>query len=128
MANSPVVKTKNPLGVTTDEEDDECVLVNLVIPEIKKKPFKNEAKGGVVITHFENRSFSIDLKLETSKTTVDHYKYEIRKLPDDIIPTECSHKVRDGKIIVKLKKLTHRSWVHELSDGGLETYVEEDKD
>lgn len=72
----------------------------------------------------------MDLKLTmvskaNGKEKRDHYRYHIKRLPDDILPDKCSHKVKKDKVVITLVKAKPRSWESDLAETGLETSVDD---
>jgi len=122
---------RSPLGVTADEEDgaEGPIRVSVIIPGIKKKIFNNqELSNGSVLFKPEERTLDLRvvlvIKLSSSNSREEKYRYNIRKLPDDIVPEQCTYKVKKGQIVLKLYKSKPRSWSRDLSETGLETDIE----
>jgi len=120
------IEYKNPLGVTTDEDGpDDFVRVCVVLPGLKKKTLRNAAKNARIEFKGEERSFVLDVFMTgegKNKDTETVYRYKIQQLPDEIEPENCYHKIKEGQVVLYLKKVKSRSWARELDEGGLETY------
>ncbi|KAL7053318.1 hypothetical protein AAHC03_025487 [Spirometra sp. Aus1] len=47
--------------------------------------------------------------------------YRVNQLPDEILPNECSYKVKNGKVILFLRKANPaKSWIGDLTTRGLD--------
>ncbi|CAH1799208.1 unnamed protein product [Owenia fusiformis] len=120
---------RHPLGTTADEDGPSgTVRVTVIIPGLKKKLIGDKASNATIDTKFEEKSFCIlvTMKDESKKDKKEEkYKYDIKQLPDSIVPEKCSFKVKKDQVVLYLRKAKDRSWSRELDDTGLETYIED---
>ncbi|KAK2193157.1 hypothetical protein NP493_14g03028 [Ridgeia piscesae] len=118
----------SPQGVMSDEKGDLEVRVCIVLPGLKKKFGKNEPSNAeklVVKTKEQSLAFSLLMSVPGKKEK-QKYHYHVNRLPDKILAEKTKFKVKDDQVVITLHKEVARSWVPELSTGGLETQEEED--
>jgi hypothetical protein len=68
----------------------------------------------------------LDVKVEvTSKQSgtkkSENYRYQVKRLVDDIVPEKCRYTVEKDKMVLHLHKAVARLWATELDRSGLET-------
>ncbi|VDI20269.1 Hypothetical predicted protein [Mytilus galloprovincialis] len=107
---------------TVQEIDKKTVEVDIRIPnlEVKAKiPGIGTAKlkdNCTVTTNFEANSLQITAIIK--KNDIENkFKYDIRKLPGEIIPEKCTTKYKDDLITVLLHKAEPSSWEIQLKRG-----------
>jgi len=130
-----VTETRGPLGVTHEDEKTEgwCEII-CVIPELKTNKrlsggkFVDKPTGGKLNCKFSERSLEFDIECTSKQKKQIKYEYIVKKLPGDIVPEDCKTKVKEGKVILQLKKVETRSWQREISANGIDQIQEEDEE
>lgn len=123
------------ISVKTDDVDDNTCRVQVVIPGVKKPSWFSLKKTTEVDAKFCEQSLRLLVEIPSKSQAksgaassgpkrTEKILYEVRRLPDRIIPDQCTFKIRENQIELTLKKETPRSWVPELSSSGLETVDE----
>ncbi|XP_013381506.1 uncharacterized protein LOC106152460 [Lingula anatina] len=137
MADGEDENFSDPYAVSTDEKGPEdYVRVQVVVLGLQAKNtlqgFKMVKKPAnfTVDVKYEDRSFTLLVfakdKDKKKNPSLKNCKVHIKKLPDEIIPSDCYYKVDKELITIFLHKAKSRSWERDLATHGLDTYTEED--
>lgn len=124
MAEGGEISYRSPYGAAADDISDTTVQVCLVIPGLKRKRMNKKKIYGELNVAFDTRSIDVKARLDTSengKKKSEHFQYNVKRLPHDIVPDKSKFRIEDGKVFLLLHKAKPVSWVQDLSTTGLET-------
>ncbi|KAL5007509.1 hypothetical protein ScPMuIL_007338 [Solemya velum] len=123
---------RSPQAVTSEEMNLSTIRVVLIIPgiQVKKRyrflgPSVPSKETDVSIT-FGTQSLQVSADVTNKRGAVTKFKYNVKKLPGEILKDKCKTEYKKDQIVLTLVKAEELSWAVQLSRSGLEQEVDED--
>lgn len=105
-----MAKFPGPVVFQDDDPKKGFVALTLTLPGLMTKMFnKTDPKNGQVDPKFESSKVTVTIKVTDKSGVTEEFLYE-RSLPEDIDAEASYHNVKEGKVILFLRKASSGSW------------------